>query len=213
MTDSYWETLWKTEDAGELARYVRSHMKSSPAFLELFRQRCVSSVCDAACGFGAYSAMLSANGYRVSGFDIAGSSVELTKTMLKKAGLKFGEYQVCDICGIAFPGGAFDAVVAHAVIDHLTAERAKTALNELFRVVKNNGLVYLSFDPLEDDDLAQPHAILPDGSFLYSDGDRNGLLFHYYSNADVDRLLDGLKIVYRNETSWGEREFVLEKTI
>ncbi len=211
MSDPYWEKLWQSEDAGELARYIQGHMKSSPAFLELFRQRHVSSVCDAACGFGAYSAMLSANGFHVGGFDVAGSSVELTKALLKNAGLTFGEYKTCDICDIAFPGEAFDAVVAHAVVDHLTAERAKTALNELLRIVKRDGLVYLSFDPLEDDDLAQPHEVLSDGSFPYSSGDRNGLLFHYYSEEDIGCLLAGFHIVYQNETPRGEREFILQK--
>lgn len=211
MTDPYWEKLWQTEDGDELARYLRGHMESSPAFLEVFRRRRVFSVCDAACGFGAYSAMLSANGYRVSGFDVAASSVALTKKLLAHVGLESGEYKMCDICDIAFPDASFDAAVAHAVIDHLSAERAKTALNELFRIVKKGGIVYLSFDPLEEDDLTQPHEVLPDGSFLYTRGDMDGLLFRHYSDDDIDCLFSGFDIVYQNETPRGEREFILQK--
>lgn len=206
MQDAYWEGVWQAEDAAQCAEYLRGHMRARPAFLDVFRQYGVVTVCDAACGFGAYGAMLAANGFSVSLFDIASSSVELAKTLFQRKGLAAKDWRVCDICQISYPNETFDAVVAHAVIDHLSAERAHAALFELVRITKPGGLVYLSFDPLEEDDLVLPHEVLSDGSFLYTEGERNGLLFHYYTENEIRQLLVGFETIYLNETANGGRE-------
>ena len=210
MQDAYWENVWLSEDVAQCAEYLRGHMRAAPAFLDVFRKHGVVAVCDAACGFGAYGAMLAANGFRVSLFDIAKNSVELSQTLFRQEGLPAEDWRVCDICQITHPSDTFDAVVAHAVIDHLTLERAKKALAELTRITKPGGLLYLSFDPLEEDDLSEPHDVLPDGSFLYTSGSRNGLLFHPYFGEDIPTLLQGRKIVYSRTNARGEREYVLQ---
>lgn len=210
MQDAYWEGVWKTEDAAQCAEYLRGHMRARPKFLDVFCQHGVITVCDAACGFGAYGAMLAANGFSVSLFDIASSSVELAKTLFLREGLAAKDWCVCDICQIAYASCSFDAVAAHAVIDHLPVERARMALDELVRIVKPGGLVYLSFDPLEDDDLLEPHDVLADGSFVYTEGERNGLLFHFYTEKEIRHLLELSEIVYANQTARGEREYILQ---
>ena len=213
MRDAYWEGVWQAEDTAQCAAYLRGHMRAHPAFLDVFRQYGVASVCDAACGFGAYGAMLTANGFCVSLFDIAHSSVELAKTLFLREGLPVKDWRVCDICQISYPAESFDAVVAHAVIDHLSAERARAALGELMRITKPGGLVYLSFDPLEQDDLLEPHDVLGDGSFVYTEGERNGLLFHFYTEKEIRHLLAFFEIVYANQTARGEREYVIRTRV
>ncbi|MEN6596038.1 MAG: class I SAM-dependent methyltransferase [Clostridiaceae bacterium] len=213
MQNAYWEGVWQAEDAAQCAAYLRGHMRAHPAFLDVFRQYGVTNVCDAACGFGAYGAMLTANGFSVSLFDIANSSVELAKTLFRQEGLSAERWRVCDICQIAYPDESFDAIVAHAVIDHLSTERAHTALGELLRIAKPGGLVYLSFDPLEQDDLLEPHDVLADGSFVYTEGERNGLLFHFYTEKEIRHLLEFFKIVYTNQTARGEREYIIQTRV
>ena len=210
MPDAYWENVWLSEDPAQCAEYLRGHMRAKPEFLDVFRRHGAVSVCDAACGFGAYGAMLAANGFHVSLFDVAESSVKLAQTLFRQEGLAAEGWRVCDICQIAYPCGTFDAVVAHAVIDHLPAERARQALGELVRIAKPGGLVYLSFDPLEEDDLSEPHEVRADGSFLYIAGSRRGLLFHPYCQEDIQALLREYKIVYSQTNARGGRECVLQ---
>ena len=191
--------------------YLEGHTCAKPWFIDVFQEYGVSHVCDAACGFGAYAAMLSANGYRVSGFDFAQTAVELTQLLLSQNALPYETFRVCDICQIDFLDGAFDAVVSHAVLDHLDAASAATALRELVRITKDHGLIFLSFDPLEQDDLDEPHRILPDGSFLYTGQNRNGLLFRYYSSDEILTLTSGYRILQWRCSRRGERGILLKK--
>ena len=170
-----------------------------------------SKVCDAACGFGAYSAMLSVNGFSVSGFDISQNAVNLTIDLLNRNNLAYGMYRVFDICSIDFPDASFDAVVAHAMLDHLPVKDVQHAVLELHRITRDGGLIFLSFDPLEPEDLEEPHEVMPDGSFLYVGGGRDGLLFHHYSDEEIHCLLQDKTILQWRENARGEREILLIK--
>lgn len=207
----YWDDEWNSQSIDEYQSYIEFHLRFKPWFLSIFQNQGVKDVCDAACGFGAYSAMLSTNGFQVSGFDISASAVNITKTLLDRNRLKYAEYQVCDICKINYEDERFDAVVAHAVIDHVTLKSAKTAIRELIRITKNGGLVYLSFDPLEQDDLLEPHDVLSDGSFFYTDGSRKGLLFRYYKAQEIGELLKGYHVLEWRYSSRGGRSILLVK--
>jgi len=207
----YWEKEWSTLPIDAYQSYLDCHLRAKPWFLEQFQTNQVRNVCDAACGFGAYSAMLSANGYLVSGFDIATTAVELTTKLLDQNKLAYSQYIVSDICAIGYPTDCFDAVVAHAVIDHLSATAAQTALDELLRITRPGGLVYISFDPLEEDDLIAPHEVFSDGSFLYSDGERKGLLFRYYPSKHIKNLVGSVKILRWHCSRRGERSLLIQK--
>ena len=205
--EKYWNNVWDAPDIEKYIGYVKSYVAWKPEFLEIFAKHNVKNVCDAACGFGAYSVMMSKRGYLVSGFDISENSVNLTRRMVQEFGLSCGKYEVCEITDIRYDDATFCAAVAHAVIDHIPLADAKIALAELFRIITPGGLLYLSFDPLGEDDLNNKHKVSDDGSLIYEDG----LLFRYYSEKDICLLLDGRKIIYSNTNPRGEREYILLK--
>ncbi len=120
-------------------------------------------------------------------------------------------YCACDICSIDFPDASFDAVVAHAVLDHLPVKVVQHAILELHRIIRDGGLIFLSFDPLEPEDLEEPHEIMPDGSFLYIGGGRDGLLFHYYNDEEIQSLLIGRDIIQWHQNPRGDREILIQK--
>lgn len=209
--NTFWEQEWQSQTIEEYQSYLKGHLCAKPWFLSVFQENDVVRVCDAACGFGAYSAMLAANGYRVSAFDSSKTSVLITKQLLNRNNLIFDDVVLSDICKINFSDQAFDAVVAHAVIDHLDTASATTALSELHRITKPGGLIYVSFDPLEPDDLTEPHDVLPDGSFLYTTGVREELLFCHYTADRIRELSGDYHILEWRINRRGEREVIYQK--
>lgn len=207
--DSYWDSVWAGEMIKDYKKYINFNYNYK--FIDIFKQNNVFNICDAACGFGKYSAILSKSGLRVSGFDISEEAVILTKSMLNEFNLKYNDYCVCSITDISFQNECFDGVVAHAVIDHLINIDAIKAISELFRITKKNGLIYLSFDGLEEDDIKISHEVLDDGSFKYIDDLRKGMIFKYYTDEEIKKLIDGREILYFNKSQNGVREVILKK--
>ena len=207
--DKYWDEVWAELNFNEYEKYINGYIEASHTydFIELFHRNNIISVCDAACGFGAYSVMLSKSGFHLSGFDVSTNSIQLTEAMLNKYDCIYHEYKICDITSIAFKNESFDGTVAHAVIDHLSLENAQTAINELLRITRKDGLLFLSFDGLSADDVNHEHTVLEDGSFLYSDG----LLFRYYTEDDICMLLQNQCITHQRTNQKGDREIVLRR--
>ena len=65
-----------------------------------------------------------------------------------------------------------------------------------------------SFDEADEEDMAQPHELLPDGSILYTSGRRRGMILHPYDEAQG--LLEGFEIVYTELGPQSERVFIFK---
>lgn len=126
--NAYWDECWKEDEGDDLYEYLKGYYKLSSRELDLFKENSISRVCDAACGFGAYTLALASNGFDTYSFDISEKAVEITKNGLEKYGIDLNKIKIASILDTGYEDEFFDGVVAHAVIDHLMVSDAKAAL-------------------------------------------------------------------------------------
>lgn len=208
---TYWESSWKEEDSSQLQVYLDGWKNYRGREIELLKEHQIESVCDAACGFGAYTIAFAANGFEVSGFDISPASVEITRQGLTRCEFDSVDIKVASILDTGYEDASFDAVNAHAVLDHLTVSDAKKAIDELFRIIRKGGLVLISFDGAEEEDFLEEHVEIEPGTMQYESGSREGMLFHPYEWEEIERLLDGYEIVETWTNQKEEKIVVLKK--
>lgn len=208
---TYWESSWQAEDPNQLLTYLSGWKNYHGREIELLKEHQVRSVCDAACGFGAYTIAFAANGFSVAGFDISKTSVEISKQGLKACGFQDVDIRVASLMDTGYEDASFEAVNVHAVLDHLTVTDARAALQEIFRIVKKSGLVILSFDGLEAEDLSEDHVEIEPGTMQYVSGSRKGMLFHPYEWEEINRLLAGYEIVEMWTNQKKEKIVVIRK--
>lgn len=205
----YWDTVWDKKDIEQYRQYIRGYENVKNVMVREFQKHNCRIVCDAACGFGANSLILQSNGFDVWGFDISETSVWITKELLAPYGIQKERFKTASLSNTRYQDGFFDAVAVRAAMDHLCVDEFNSALGELQRITKANGLLYVSFDPLEPDDMELEHSVLEDGSFLYTDESRNGLLFHYYSDEDIQKAFHGYEILAKETDGRGNRHLVI----
>lgn len=196
-SDLYWEKCWKEEETTELYSYLEHFYKWKCKEIDIFKENHIQKVCDAACGFGAYSLAFSSNGFIVHSFDISNTAVSITKTSLNKYGIDSSNVKVASILNTEYPNEMFDGVIGHAVLDHLTVCDAKIALEELFRITRKNGLIMISFDTATEDDFNIKHIVLEDGSLQYTDNSRGGMIFHPYEWEEINVFLKKYNVIYK----------------
>lgn len=211
LYEMYWERCWKEEEPTELYKYLDAYHGIKSKEMDVFIEHNVIKVCDAACGFGAYSLAFATNGFRVYSFDISDTAVEITRNGLKKYGIESNNVKVASILDTGYVDAFFDGVIAHAVIDHLTEKDAIKALEELFRITRMDGLVLITFDIAEEEDYEENHLTFDDGTMEYVKGSRKGMLFRPYDWDMIDALLQGCNIIYRGEKAKRERIVILKK--
>lgn len=208
---AYWESCWQKEDSEQLQTYLEGWKNYCGREIELLKEHQVKSVCDAACGFGAYTVCFAANGFEVAGFDISSASAEITRQGLTKCGFSNAEIKVASLLDTGYEDASFDAVNAHAVLDHLTLADAKRAIEELFRIVRKGGLVMISFDDAEEEDFLEEHIEIEPGTMQYVSGERAGMLFHPYEWEEIENLLEEYEIIERWTTRKGEQVVAVRK--
>ncbi|MDE7262457.1 MAG: class I SAM-dependent methyltransferase, partial [Oscillospiraceae bacterium] len=175
--ESYWEDCWKLENPEKLFSYLDGYYQFKGSIIDVFKEHHIKTVCDAACGFGAYSLAFASNGFHVKSFDISPTAAEITRRGLEKYGIA-ADVKAVSILSTGYEDEAFDGVIANSVLDHMTFSDGQKALSELYRITRMGGLILVSFDTPEEGDLEMAHEVLADGSLLYAaNTPRAGMIF------------------------------------
>lgn len=86
-------------------------------------------------------------GYNVIGIDNCSGFIEMISQYSKEGLIKENSYKKCDMRSLDFPNDSFDVVRHNASLLHLPLigknYTVDLALNEAFRVLKTNGLLYI----------------------------------------------------------------------
>ena len=209
---TYWESRWSQTSAESLKEVLQPYHQGKDEILDVLKAHRVRRICDAGCGFGAYSLLLASNGFAVEGFDLSESAVAVTKELLGNYKIDASSYRAASVLQTGYEDEQFDAAVAYSVLDHMTVDDAKKGLTELSRIVRKDGLLVLAFDSLEEDDLELAHTVMPDGSLLYTQGKRTGMIFHPFTEQELSELLGNKKILYRRTNTKGERVLVVRNS-
>lgn len=97
-------------------------------------------ILDYGCGYGRVAAMLSQQGYRVIGVDSAAAMIEKARGLCPQL-----SFQQITPPHVPFDDSFFDAAVLFAVLTCIPADDDQRAVvNELHRVVRPGGLLYVS---------------------------------------------------------------------
>jgi len=96
---------------------------------------------DAGCGPGIYSMYLAKNGLHMYGADLSNDKIESAKRIGKKLNINV-KFSTISITQLPYEDEMFDKLICTEVLEHV--ENDRQAMDELTRVLKNNGSFILS---------------------------------------------------------------------
>jgi len=165
-------------------------------------KRRVHSVLDMGCGSGWLAIYLTRRGFNVTGLDIAEHAIQLARTWADQEDLEI-EFDVGDIADMDYAMGSFDAVVANSIFEHLTWDLAEHALNRLKSILLPKGSFIGCFDKVGSG--PGEYYELGDGSHIYTDKGRRGMLLRNFSDQELKQLFNGWTITRFEEFGSGTR--------
>lgn len=98
---------------------------------------------DFGCGLGRHSVFFTKQGFNVSAFDLSTDGTEHLKKWAEREALEL-DVQVADMLSLPYPDGAFDCLFAYHVISHTDTPGIQLILNEIERVIKPGGEIYIT---------------------------------------------------------------------
>ena len=148
-------------------------------------------VLETGCGNGKTLHALLSSGISAFGIDISKEAVRLSGCR---------DAAAADVCHLPFKDESFDAVFCRHVLGHLTSSERGTAADELMRVVRPGGCIYVSVFGTDDFRFGKGTLTEPD-SFLRGDG----IMTHYFTADELSRYFSGAAVSSVREKRWSLR--------
>ncbi len=149
-------------------------------------------VLDLGCGSGRHIVYLARNRFSVYGLDSSPEGIKRTRAWLRKEGLKADVRLQSMTKPLPFKDSFFDAVISVQVIHHATLAEIRKVVKEIARVIKKDGVVYVTVPKLKNQ--AEAFQEIEPGSFVPLDGLEKGLPHHFFTPAELRELFKDFEI-------------------
>lgn len=162
----------------------------------LFEWKKFSKILDVGAGIGRHSLLFAENGYDVTAFDFSKSGLDVIKEHAKEKEIHVNTVHG-DMRNMPFADSSFDAILAYHSIYHATQEELPVIINELNRVVKKGGEIFVTFLSKEDENYID-HEMdrVSKNVVMKQDGKGDSPVPHYYVNYDeIYKLCEQFEIL------------------
>ncbi len=184
-----WEYVWDSIylKAGEVQKDVLPTVVSAA---ELFKSANVKNVLDLGCGTGRHSIFLANSGFEVTATDISEHGVNITQERALEKGLNI-KVNCHDMRKIPFDDNTFDAVLCVWTSGHGLLEDMVAHKNEMVRVTKPNGFIFVDYVSKQDEYYGKGIEIEKD-TFIDNVLGEEEIPHHYTDENEIIELYNGL---------------------
>jgi len=149
-------------------------------------------VLDLGCGSGRHVVHLARNRFSVYGLDSSPEGIKMARARLRNEGLKASLRLQSMTKPLPFKDSFFEAVISVQVIHHATLAEIRKVVKEIARVLKKDGVVYVTVPKLRNQ--AEAFQEIESGTFIPLDGLEKGLPHHYFTPKELRELFKDFEI-------------------
>jgi len=168
------------------------------------------TILDLGCGLGRHSQLFASNKFNTTALDSSESGLLKVQKAAKENNLRIGIVQA-DLTKLPFNAGSFDCVLAYHSIYHVDTKGLSEAVNELYRVLRPNAEMYLTFNSKSNPTYSDPNNKVIDDNVRMKQEEDGSILPHCYCDLDnILSLLSKFRIIklrqiediYDDKSSW-----------
>lgn len=157
-----------------------------------FKKTRVRRVLDLGSGGGRHTVYFASRGFDVYGLDSSATGLAHTLSVLDRKGLT-AHLTIHDMTTLPYDDDYFDAVVSIQVIHHNRLEAIRKTVEEITRVLKDRGLIWITMPVSKNEPSMEQNEIEP-GTFVPLDGREKGLPHHYFKIGEIRDLFADYQI-------------------
>jgi ubiquinone/menaquinone biosynthesis C-methylase UbiE len=178
-----WDTLYKE------GIIQKEPSKFALKAIDFFKKEKLKRILDLGCGTGRHTICLLKNGFKVYGCD-------RSENALKIAGEKIPgvEFKKCDMSSLPYMDNFFDGVLCHLVIQHGRIDDIKKAISEVYRVLRNRGILYLLVPSIRHPEYLTGEEIEPNTK-INIDAIDGKVPHHYFTKDEIKELFRDFRIL------------------
>ena len=162
-------------------------------------------------------ALYAMNGFETYGIEISEERMKMAKDFAKKRGLKI-QIVKGDMRSLPYESESYGFAYSYNTIFHMNKEDIGVIINEMFRVVKKNGMVYVNLLSIDDSRYGMGKEISP-GTFAQDeDGEQSSHTFFkhdegdsYFSDYEILYKQIRIEYLYEWDSTRGMIDYIVKK--
>jgi len=188
----------------EKGKYFTTPHPDMERLANLFSEKGVRRILDLGCGTGRHLLFLLKKGFEVYGLDGSPNGLEIAKNWLSEENL--ASELTCQKIEREFPykNNFFDAIISIQVIHHNLMKDIVFTVNEIKRVLKTEGFIFLTF-PLRQAFYVKKKNMkkVEIGTYIPLTGQEKGLPHHFFTVAEIKKVFNAFNLseIYIDETN------------
>lgn len=189
-----WDSAYRNRPYRETSAHPRVE-----SLHPIFQDHGVKHILDLGCGDGRHLIYLSRLGYRVFGLDRSFEGVRSSKKWLVNEDYAY-RLLSADMAHLPFSSLSFDAVIAVQVIHHNIVTLIKKTIEEVYRVLRDNGLfcaTVAKFPPPMD--WKTSHAEIEKNTYIKEEGFEKGIPHHFFNQNELVEILSPFNVQFLEE--------------
>ena len=186
-----WDSIFKKK--GKVFRAPHPDMKEVVKYLKEMNG---TRVLDLGCGTGRHLVYFAVEGFEVYGLDAAPEGIKIAKQWLEERNLN-GELVIHRMeAGFPYQDSFFDAIISIQAMHHNKFETIKFIVQEMERVIKPGGLIFITFPKLDLFKKKNRWELkeIEKGTFIPLSGPEKGLFHHYFTKDEIYEVFNGFEI-------------------
>jgi tellurite methyltransferase len=180
-----WEQRWTSAETRKDWLIPESLVVESVPFL---RARGVERVLDIGCGVGRHALFLAQQGFQVAAIDLSRSGIDVATQAATDNGVTI-DFQLAQFTDLPYRDESLDLVLAWNVIYHGDGSIVRTAIAEIHRVLKPEGLFLGTMISKRHHRYGEGREIQPN-TFIIDDDDEKAHAHFYCDDRELIALLD-----------------------
>jgi ubiquinone/menaquinone biosynthesis C-methylase UbiE len=177
-----WERIYR--EVGDLQIKVLPKITRAS---KVFKGRDYKKILDLGCGTGKHSIFLAVKGFSVYGTDISLTGINIAKKKADILNLDNIRFKQHDMRSIPFANNFFDAVICIWTIYHGTLPEIFKTINEIYRVLRSDGMVITDFLSISDSTYGIGREI-ERNTFLGAKDTEEDVPHHYSTREELTQL-------------------------
>ena len=191
------EKSWKDIYAEKKEAAALSQTKPRPIveeFVALLQERGGGDLLDLGCGYGNYLPYFSRRGLSVIGADISAIALKVASKHITHQNRANISLILHDMRDLPFFNESFVGIFSMNTIHHATMSEVKRVVNEIYRVLKNEGVCLVTL--LSDTDFKFDRTLLTGEKTLITDTEfETGVIHSFFNREDAYALLSNFEII------------------